>query len=55
MVRALRAAPVQPEEPPDLRGRERAVQHLLARGADVVRIPSSDGERASANGLVSEA
>jgi predicted glycosyltransferase len=55
MLRTLRSAPFQPDEAPDLRGRERAVQHLLARGADVVPIPSSDGERASANGLMSEA
>ena len=36
MLRTLRSAPFQPDEAPDLRGRERAVQHLLARGADVV-------------------
>ena len=46
MLRTLRSAPFQPDEAPDLRGRERAVQHLLARGADGVDPP------ATANGPV---
>ena len=53
VVQALDAEPGQFDASPDLRGRQRAVEHLVARGADILPIPSDGGR--DVGGLISEA
>lgn len=53
VVQALDAEPGQFDASPDLRGRQRAVEHLVVRGADILPIPSDGGR--DVGGLISEA
>ena len=52
MSSVLASPPAVVTDRPDLRGRQRAVEHLLARGAQVLPIPAHE-DRAPSAGLMS--